>query len=258
MKKYFLCSATLLLCYLTGYTQDVAKISEPVFKVGEKLSYKMQYGFFTAAEADIRVEASDKKLPGPAFHLIAEGKTAGTFDVFYKVRNKYESYVDETTLEPYFYTEDRHEGKWKHTDNVNFDQKDKKVTANKGEFSYKGKTFDFVSAYYFARTIDVTKLKVGQTFQLQYFLDDGFHDMSITYAGTETIKCDMGTFNCLKFNPTIIPGRIFRKDSKLYLWVTNDGNRIPVKAHVEVILGSITMELKSASGLKYPLNPVKK
>ncbi|GAA3961532.1 DUF3108 domain-containing protein [Mucilaginibacter dorajii] len=258
MKKYFLCSAILLLCYLTGYTQDVAKITEPVFKVGEKLSYKMQYGFFTAAEADIRVEASDKKLPGPAFHLIAEGKTAGTFDVFYKVRNKYESYVDETTLEPYFYTEDRHEGKWKHTDNVNFDQKDKKVTANKGEFSYKGKTFDFVSAYYFARTIDVTKLKVGQTFQLQYFLDDGFHDMSITYAGTETIKCDMGTFNCLKFNPTIIPGRIFRKDSKLYLWVTNDGNRIPVKAHVEVILGSITMELKSASGLKYPLNPVKK
>lgn len=258
MKKYFLCSAILLLCYLTGYTQDVAKISEPVFKVGEKLSYKMQYGFFTAAEADIRVEASDKKLPGPAFHLIAEGKTAGTFDVFYKVRNKYESYVDETTLEPYFYTEDRHEGKWKHTDNVNFDQKDKKVTANKGEFSYKGKTFDFVSAYYFARTIDVTKLKVGQTFQLQYFLDDGFHDMSITYAGIETIKCDMGTFNCLKFNPTIIPGRIFRKDSKLYLWVTNDGNRIPVKAHVEVILGSITMELKSASGLKYPLNPVKK
>ena len=258
MKKYFLSSAILLLCYLTGYAQDVAKISEPVFKVGEKLSYKMQYGFFTAAEANIRVEASDKKLPGPAFHLIAEGKTAGTFDVFYKVRNKYESYVDETTLEPYFYTEDRHEGKWKHTDNVNFDQKDKKVTANKGAFSYKGKTFDFVSAYYFARTIDVTRLKVGQTFQLQYFLDDGFHDMSITYAGTETIKCDMGTFNCLKFNPTIIPGRIFRKDSKLYLWVTNDGNRIPVKAHVEVILGSITMELKSASGLKYPLNPVKK
>ncbi|MDN3581138.1 DUF3108 domain-containing protein [Mucilaginibacter flavus] len=258
MKKYFLCSALMLFGYLIGYAQEVSKISEPVFKIGEKLSYKMQYGFFTAAEADIRVEASDKKLPGPAFHLIAEGKTAGTFDVFYKVRNKYESYVDENTLEPYFYTEDRHEGKWKHTDNVNFDQKDKKVTANKGEFSYKGKTFDFVSAYYFARTIDVTKLKVGQTFQLQYFLDDGFHDMSITYSGTETIKCDMGTFNCLKFNPTIIPGRIFRKDSKLYLWVTNDGNRIPVKAHVEVILGSITMELKSASGLKYPLNPVKK
>jgi hypothetical protein len=68
----------------------------------------------------------------------------------------------------------------------------------------------------------------------------------------------MGKFDCLKFNPTIIPGRIFRKDSKLYLWITNDGNRIPVKAHVEVILGSITMDLQDATGLKYPLNPIKK
>lgn len=257
MKKYFLCCLLFISVYIRGFAQELAKVSEPVFKVGEKLSYKMQYGFFTAAEANIRIEASDKKLPGNAFHLIAEGKTAGTFDIFYKVRNRYDSYVDQNTLLPYFYSEDRHEGKWKHTDKATFDQADKKVTANKGEFSYKGDSFDFVSAYYFARTIDVSKLKKGETFDLQYFLEDGFHKMNITYVGTETIKCDMGTFNCLKFNPTIIPGRIFRKDSKLYLWITNDGNRIPVKAHVEVILGSITMELRSASGLKYPLNPIK-
>lgn len=258
MKRSVLCCLLLVVLYTNGFAQELAKVSEPVFKVGEKLSYKMQYGFFTAAEADIRVEASDKKMPAPAFHLIAEGKTAGTFDVFYKVRNRYDSYVDENTLLPYFYSEDRHEGKWKHADKAAFDQANNKVTANKGVFDYKGDSFDFVSAYYFARTIDVSKLKKGQTFDLQYFLEDGFHKMNITYIGTETIKCDMGTFNCLKFNPTIIPGRIFRKDSKLYLWITNDGNRIPVKAHVEVVLGSITMELKSASGLKYPLNPVKK
>ena len=67
----------------------------------------------------------------------------------------------------------------------------------------------------------------------------------------------MGTFNCLKFNPTIIPGRIFRKDSKLYLWITDDNNRIPVKAHVEVVVGSLTMDLTGAKGIKYPLNPLK-
>jgi len=250
-----------VLLFLWGskvFSQELTKISEPVFKVGEKLSYKMKYGVFTAAEADIRVEASDKKLDAPAFHLIAEGKTAGSFDFFYKVRNKYESYVDQNTLMPYFYTENRREGKWKHSDNVTFDHKDSKVTANKGVFTFKGQTFDFVSAYYFARTIDVAKMKVGEKFELQYFLEDGFHSMGITYVGTEVVSCSMGKFNCLKFNPTIIPGRIFRKDSKLYLWITNDGNRIPVKAHVEVILGSITMDLQAASGLKYPLNPIKK
>ena len=67
----------------------------------------------------------------------------------------------------------------------------------------------------------------------------------------------LGKFNCLKFNPTIIPGRIFKKDSKLYLWITDDANRIPVKANVGLIIGSVTMELADAKGLKYPLNPMK-
>jgi hypothetical protein len=43
----------------------------------------------------------------------------------------------------------------------------------------------------------------------------------------------------------------------LYLWVTDDGNRIPVKAHVEVLVGSITMELTNAKGLKFPLTAKK-
>jgi hypothetical protein len=259
MKKYFFYIFFIISCYGNAFSQELTKVSEPIFKIGEKLSYKMKYGIFTAAEANIRVEASDKKFNGqPTFHLIAEGKTAGTFDIFYKVRNKYESYIDQNTLLPYFYTEDRHESKYKHTDNVTFDHEESKVTADKGVFPFKGKTFDFVSAYYFARALDVSKMKVGDKFELQYFLEDGFHSMGITYVGTEVTSCSMGKFNCLKFNPTILPGRIFKKDSKLYLWITNDGNRIPVRAHVEVLLGSVTMDLQAASGLKYPLNPIKK
>jgi len=159
---------------------------------------------------------------------------------------------------PYFYTENRHESSYKHSDNVTFNHTNNTIKAGKGIFPFTGKVFDFVSAYYFARCIDVSKLKIGEKLGMRYFLDDGVHSLSITYMGKEKVKCSMGTFNCLKFNPTIIPGHIFRKDSKLYLWVTDDGNRIPVKAHVEVVIGSITMELAGASGLKYPLNPVSK
>ncbi|RYZ92020.1 MAG: DUF3108 domain-containing protein, partial [Sphingobacteriaceae bacterium] len=216
-------------------------------------------GIFTAAEADLRVEESPQKFDGkPAFHLIAEGKTAGTFDVFYKVRNKYESYVDKTTLLPYYYTENRREGKYKHTDKVTFNHNTGKIKADKGEFDFKGKMFDFVSAYYFARSIDISNVKVGEKVEMPYFLEDGIHSLTVTYLGKEKMKCSLGTFNCLKFNPTIIPGKIFKKNSKLYLWVTDDGNRIPVRAHVEVIVGSLTMDLTAAKGLKYPLNPLKK
>jgi hypothetical protein len=249
----------LLLCSSIAGAQDVKKVKEAVFQDGEQLSYALNYGLFTAAEAHIRVEESNTRFEGkPAFHIIADGKTDGAFDIFYKVRNRYETFVDKTTLQPYFYTENRRESNYRHTDNVTFDHGNNTIKADKGVFPFKGDVFDFLSAYYFSRTIDISKISAGQKFVLQYFLENGLHTLEITYVGKEKVKCALGTFNCLKFNPSIIPGRVFRKDSKLYLWITDDENRIPVKAHVEVILGSLTMDLTAAKGLKYPLNPLKK
>lgn len=266
-KKYsllFKMAKYITLFFLVALTsvvsaQSLPQLDEPVFKPGEELNYRLKYGWFTGAEAHLRVEESDTKFEGkPAWHIIADGKTAGSFDVFYKVRNRYESYINPNTLLPYQYTEDRHEAKYKHTDKVVFDHQAGKITANKGVFPFKGKVFDFPSAYYFARCLDISKLKIGDKFELQYFLEDGIHTLGITYAGKEKAECPLGTFNCLKFSPTIIPGRIFKKDSKLYLWISDDDNRIPVKAHVGLIVGSVTMELTNAKGLKHALNPLSK
>jgi hypothetical protein len=259
MKIYLVTVFFLISFYKYSLGQEIIKIGEPVFKVGEELSYKLKYGFFTAAETNIRVEESEKKFEGhPAFHIIADSKTAGTFDVFYKVRNRYETYIDENTMLPYFYTENRHESNYRHSDNVTFNHQDDKITANKGVFPFKGKVFDFLSAYYFSRSIDISKIHIGDKFDLQYFLEDGVHTLEITYVGKEKMNCVLGTFNCLKFNPTIIPGRVFKKNSKLYLWITDDNNRIPVKGHVELVVGSVTMDLTGAKNLKYALNPLKK
>ena len=260
MRKAVVITLAFAACALFAFQLQIPlpeKIDDTAFKSGEVLNYKMKYGIFTAAEAHIKVEDSEVKFDGkPAYHIIADGATAGTFDVFYKVRNRYESYIDKTTLLPYLYTENRHEGSWHHTDKVTFDHNDDKITGVTGTYPSKGMVFDFPSAYYFARNIDVSKLKEGDTFNMRYFLDDGVQSLSITFIGHEKVKTAIGTFNCLKFNPTILPGRIFKKNSKLYLWVTDDGNRIPVKAHVEVIIGSLTMELTSANNLKFPLKPV--
>lgn len=258
MRRLYFLFILLAICFNGAFCQELKDLNEPVFKSGEELSYKLRYSIFTGAEATIHVEDGNKIIQGhPTFHIVADGKTAGTFDVFYKVRNRYESYVDRNTILPYFYTENRREATYRHTDNVTFDHEDHKITADKGVFPFKGKVFDFVSAYYFARGIDISKITIGEKFDMAYFLEDGIHTLTITYLGKEKITCALGTFNCLKFNPTIIPGRIFRKDSKLYLWITDDNNRIPVKAHVELIVGSVTMEITGAKGLKYPLNPLK-
>lgn len=234
--------------------QQLPNKQSPVFKAGEELKYRFRYGFITAAEATLRVKHSDVKFNNrPVLQLTAEGRTAGTFNVFYKVRNRYDSYIDKTDLVPYLYTENIREATYRRNDKARFYQDQKKIVTNKGDFKGDGQTFDIVSAYYFARSLDLSKVRPGDKFTMDYFLDDAVSDLTVQYVGKEKVKTSMGTFNCLKFSPSIQPGRIFRKDSKLYLWITDDNNRIPVKAQVEILVGSVTMELTDASGLKHPL-----
>jgi len=248
----------LLLSGSSAFAQELKSIAEPVFKAGEKLEYRLRYGFITAAEASIRVEETSALFDNkPVYHLIAEGRTAGSFNVFYKVRNRYDSYIDQETMSPYLYTENIREANYRRSDKARFYQDEKKVVSNKGTFKGNGQTFDLVSAYYFARNLNISKLQVGEKFSMDYFLDDGINKMEIQYIGKEVVKTSLGYIRCIKFSPSIQPGRIFRKNSKLYLWITDDANRIPVKAHVEILVGSVTLELISAEGLKYSLGTAK-
>lgn len=239
--------------------QELPFVKEPVFQVGEVLKYKLRYGFITAAEGTLKVLDSDLKFDGkPTYRLSVDGETSGSFDVFYKIRDHYDSYIDRVNLKPYFYQENIREGSYRREDKARFYQTEQKVVATKGTFRTPDKqTFDLVSTYYFARSLDISKLNPGDEVKLNYFLGDEINQLQIQFVGREVVKTKMGKIRCLKFSPSIKPGRIFRKDSRLYLWITDDGNRVPVKAQVEILVGAVTMEIKSAEGLKYPLAIVK-
>lgn len=245
----------LLLVYAKVNAQEYNIKKESVFQVGEVLEYRLKYGFITAAEAVVKVLPSDLRFDNkPVFNLSVNVKTSGSFDVFYKIRDQYDSYIDQTTLLPYFYQENVREGSYRRQDKARFSQDQKKVVSNRGTFTTPTRqTFDLFSSYYFARSLDLSNIKVGDKFKLNYFLGDEITNLEIEYMGKEVVKSKLGNIRCLKFSPSINPGRVFRKDSRLYLWITDDGNRVPVKAQVEIVVGSATLELKSASGLKYPL-----
>jgi hypothetical protein len=257
--RYFLVLLLFGLFNLDSLAQELPVKPVPVFQAGEVLNYKLKYGFITAAEGTLKVLNTDLKFENkPVHRLSVDGRTSGTFDVFYKIRDHYDSYIDKETLTPYFYQENVREGSYKRTDKAKFNQKTRKVVSNRGTFTGPtNQTFDLVSAYYFSRSLDMASIKVGDKFKLNYFLGDEISQLEIAFVGREVIKTNIGKIRCLKFSPSIQPGRIFRKDSRLYLWITDDGNRVPVKAQVEILVGAVTMEISSAEGLKFPLAKIK-
>lgn len=234
-------------------------LKKDVFVPGEELTYKLKYGFISAAEGVLKVLPSDLTFDGkPTYHLNAVGTTSKAFSIFYNIRDQYDSYIDQETYLPYFFSENIKEGKYRRNDKIRFYQQRKKIEATRGNFDAKEfQTFDLLSAYYFSRTLDLSHVSVGESFKLSYFLKDTLAYLYITYLGKENIKTALGTLRCLKFSPSLEPGRVFKKDSKLHLWVTDDDNRIPVKAQVEILIGAVTLELTGVKGLKYPLKKTK-
>lgn len=259
MRKTLYIFFLFILITFIAKSQNLPYLKNSTFNAGETIQYKLKYGFFTAAEATIQVLETDIKFNDrPTYHLTVQGTTSGSFDIFYKVRNRYDSYIDQKNYTPYLYTENIREDNYTRNDKVRFYQTDKKIIANKGTFKTQTEqTFDLVSAYYFSRNLDLTNAKQGDKFTINYFLDDEVTPLTIEYVGKEVVKTSLGKIRCLKFSPSIRAGRIFRKGSRLYLWISDDANRIPVKAQAEVIVGAITMEISSASGLKEKLQTVK-
>ncbi len=254
--KRIISALVLFITLITiGQAQTLPYLSEPTFKAGEVLKYKLRYGFMSAATGTLSVQQSKYNFGNmDAVHLSAFGQTSGAFSKFYTVKNQYDSYIDQKNFLPILYTENIRENNYRRVEYATFDHKTKKVKGKKGTFtSPTQQTFDLVSAYYFSRNLDFSTLKKGDKFKITYFLNDEVAQLGVEYIGVEKVKSVLGTLECIKLSPEISPGRIFKKNSRLYLWVTNDGNRIPVKAQVDILIGSVTMDLVSADGLKFPL-----
>jgi hypothetical protein len=103
---------------------------------------------------------------------------------------------------------------------------------------------------YYARSIDFANFKPNEEILISIILDNEVHNRKITYLGKETLKTDLGTFKCIKFKPTLIAGTIFKEGDAMTVWVTDNENRIPVKVETPILIGTVKVYLKKASGLK--------
>jgi hypothetical protein len=102
---------------------------------------------------------------------------------------------------------------------------------------------DVVSAFYFARTRKLGKENREVSF---YILDEAkqYH-IGVAPVGREELETDVGTFKTIKVDARIFNGRFVRKEGQLFVWLTDDARRIPVKAWLKLPAGTVTFQLKT-------------
>lgn len=228
------------------------------FKEGEVLSYRMHYGPVNAGVAILEVKPDLIEVSGrKVYHIVGTGFTTGTTDWFFKVRDKYETYMDKDALLPWMFVRNVNEGGYKFSQNYTFNHYTKKVDVGGGEkFDVPAGVQDMVSAFYSARNLDLNAAKDGDIFTLNCFLDKEIWPLKIKFIGRETIETELGKIKALKFRPIVQKGRVFKKEEDLNVWISDDDNHIVLKAQADVLIGSIKMEVTKAFNLANPIAKV--
>ncbi len=221
------------------------------FKEGEILTYRMHYGIINAGAAVLEVKPDLIDVSGrKVYHIVGSGYTTGTTDWFFKVRDRYETYMDKDALLPWLFVRRVDEGGYKFSQDYTFNHYTKKVDVGNGEkFDVPIGVQDMVSAFYSARNLDLSNAKVGDLFTLNCFLDKEIWPLKIKFVGKEDIKTDIGKYRCLKFRPIVQKGRIFKKEEDLNVWISDDKNHIIMRAQANVIIGSIKMDITGVKNL---------
>ncbi|MDY0343100.1 MAG: DUF3108 domain-containing protein [Lentimicrobium sp.] len=240
--------------------QELRSIDNTAFQTGEKLTFRVYYqslltGKVTAGEAKLQIKNklyshNDRK----AYHVLATGESKGAFNLFFKVNDRFESFIDTEALIPWKFTRRTREGGFKKDDEVNFRQSHGLAVSRRAIKRIPPNTQDIVSVFYYARTLDITGMEPNESFPLAFFLDDSLYVSKIVFLGREVIKTELGSISCLKFKPMVIKGDVFSEPYPMVLWISDDKNRLPILVQSAVVVGSVKMELVDFEGLRNPMH----
>lgn len=256
MKKTLIAILLLLVTTTTSAGDDFCGIVNTTFGNGERLTFKVFYSvigiYVDAGTAYVNVgrERFNNKM---VYHIVADGYSNPTYDWIFKVRDRYESYIDTLSLKPYKFIRNIEEGGYKKYENVIFNHDARTATSEKGVIPIPPCVQDVISTVYYARNINYDKYKPNDKIPFSMFIDDEVFQLSIRYVGKETIKTKYGKFKAIKIKPLLIKGNIFEGGEKMNIWVSDDANHIPLRIESPITVGSVKVDMMGFANLKYPL-----
>ena len=262
MKRILLLIIVHFSCYV------LAQHALP-YKNGEHVEYDIYFGPLQVGDAEMEIAGLAKIDNKTTFHVLGKGRTAYFFDLFFKVRDTYETYIDTTTLLPLKFHRDIYEGGHEIHQEYSFshvnqlvkaksqvvkNKKKKKIAINDSIYPISFNAQDMLSAFFYARTFNQDKLTQKDTFFIPIFMDEEMYNLEIIYLYNEIVETKLGKIECLVFKPKMQQGRVFADGEQMKIWISNDKNHLLVKIETKIWAGTIKAFMVDYKSTKYPIS----
>lgn len=225
------------------------------FQDGESIGYTVFYnalGIYVNAGSATFTVTQEKLNNKPVYHIVGIGSSNTSYDWIFKVRDRYESFIDTTTLQPLKFIRNVDEGGYKTYENINFNIQTNTAITTKGVYKVPNCVQDVLSSIYYARNINFDNYSIGDKIPFSMFLDNEVYNLYIKYMGRETIKTRYGKFTTIKFKPLLIKGTLFEGGEKMTVWVSDDANHIPLRIESPIVVGSVKVDMMMYKNLRHP------
>lgn len=112
------------------------------------------------------------------------------------------------------------------------------------------RTQDIISAIYMLRYVP---LVVGDTFEMTVSDAGLVYRVPVRVTGREERRSILGKKMCFRVEPVVFgKNRLVEKEGKLIIWITDDADRIPIRAHIYTSIGKVVVKLKRIGAIPDP------
>ena len=234
------------------------------WKSGEKIVFNISYNWH-AVQTDVAkgtLTIKQEPLNGEqVWHTSMSMQTAPFFDVFFKIREKFDSWFALKGVEPRKFYRDTKEGDYYAINDYIYDRNAGVIHANLDysnrdketlDIPYGDCTYDVTALFYFARRMDFANMAPGTVQKISIAIDKDVQQVNLTYRGKENkwVK-GVGTIAAHKIGIALNKGDVFEGNEDAIIWFSDDDNRIPVAFMAPLKVGAMNGRLASYEGLAH-------
>jgi len=258
--KHEIAGLSLLLITAVLFLPGIAHSGGLPFKSGEKLTYDARWLWFDAGRVVTEISSVEGDPDGRLLRFTLHTTTIGFVAKLFQMDDHFESVWDTKAMVPRTFSVKIRESTAKKDLKLDFNHEGGKVTVIKDDndpevMDLSAGAQCFLSAGHFTRT---RKLVPKKSIRFPVFEDNKNYDAVVKVLRKERIKVLGGLVDTVKINPKIKYEGAFQSKGDLYVWMTDDEYKVPVKLRINILVGEFTFNLLEAKGANIKIIPIEK
>ncbi len=233
-----------------GFCCTASECSEThPFRPGEKLTFRVIYLAMPAGTVTLEVEETGELQGVAVYHFKATARSSAVFSLFYRVKDRLESFVDIKSLLPLRSEVHLREGRRYKKDEITiFDHSRNIAKAGDEEVAIPEDIRCYLSSFYYLR---MQELGVGKSVFLNVNGGKKNYRVEVKVLRKEKVKKSGKSVETTVVQPLIEDvklGGILKEKGEMFIWLTDDEKKIPVFIEAKVAVGQLSFVLVEYEG----------